>query len=430
MTHFPSDELEILLRSLRDSSHSSFYRDWWGDAAEGYFRLTSASWQRVPLLPRDAIMAVPFWHRSYVPRNEVPFTRNTYGTSGRMILITPRTVSGSYDDPYREMGLLRIMSFFASGYHEFPRSAIPEMQMWFGDVSNLPVSARIAAHARIDSLYITPYTALLFAPLLAQLGAVERIRAVQLTGERCSPLQFERLQQLYPNASVYGHYASSETREGVAVTCRHDRARGGSLVMESMEGIFCELVVPETGDVLTDPHVHGELIVTTLIPTTPFPMVRYRTGDIAVYSPRTCACEETKPGFEIIGRSSVFPVRLAKGELTVDAVENALRAFPSIDTDYFEIHYTEEAASETVLPRVRLSLVAPPESDTAALAHDLERELKVFPTYTYAQGVSEGIYLPLSVDFIQKPEPGPTGKGKPPIVVRHVSRDATITAAA
>ncbi len=423
MNHFAaaekSEHLSQLLRMVYENKYSAFYRTHFGFDWQGGEHITEDVWHALPLLSRAQIMQVPFWDRVFVPREEVPFTRNTYGTTGNRILITARSVSGDYSNPYRELGIKRLMTFFASGYHEFPRSAIPELQQWFGDVSNLALSAEIATQARIDSLYITPYTALLFGPLLKTRGYNTEIRAVQLTGERCSPLQLETLHALYPGATVYGHYASSETREGVAVACAHERAKGVSLIMEAMPGNYCELVIPETGDPVTEPGVHGELVVTTTRPDIPFPLIRYRTGDIAVYTPRTCECEKTRPGFEVLGRSTVFPVRLAKGELTVDAVERALHVFPALHADYFEIHYVEEKSKDTVLPRVTIGLVA--SAAAVPSPEEFSKALKVFPTFTYADGVSQGLYLPLSFTVIERPTASPTGKGKPPIVVRHVS---------
>ncbi len=417
-SHFPQKALEELLGVVMHNQSSDFYRQHL-KAFKSVRHITRSSWQRFPLLTREEISRVPLWDRAFVPRSRVSFIRNTYGTSGKGILITPRVTYGNYDNPYSLMNMRRLMSFFAATHFGFPQSETG-VQAWFGDVGNLEMSAAIIEAADIDALYITPYTALTIVPLLDARAIIDQIKVVQLCGERCSPLQFQKLKECYRRATVYSNYSSSETRETVAVTCEHDRASGGSLVMESVPEVYCEIVHPEKRTTISDVGVPGELVVTTLDPRIPFPLIRYATGDIAMYVERNCECAIRQWGFEILGRATVFPVRLVRGELNVNAIEAALAKL-HLFSEYFEAHYLDEDVGKISLPRVHLVLVNEVEDrQDVHLSNLIAENLYVFPTYTYAQGVDDGIYLPLTVSFIGKTPAGALGKQKAPVVVRHV----------
>ncbi len=418
MREFPASQLERVLCSVLENKHSSFYRERLGTLSQ-YMPLTQEKWESIPGTPREVITPTPLWERTFVPRHDVHYIRNTYGTSGKRILITPRISYGDYTEPYKSLGVKKMMNFFASAHVNFPEPSYGIVSV-FGDVGNLEVSAYIVKKLRVDTLYITPYTALVFAPILAELRVERDIHVIQLCGERCSPLQLEVLRKQYPNATIFSNYSSSETREAVAFPCVHDITAGGSLAVESVPEFYCEILDPQTQKPVTEDGVYGELAVTTLVPNLPFPFVRYLTGDVAAYVKRTCGCDDHTRAFEIIGRMSVFPVRLVKGELTIESVEKALNSL-SVASQYFEVHYMEEALEERALPRVSISLVQDERAqDAASLARAIEEHLHVYPTYTYAQGVEAGLYLPLTVSFIDAPQ-SHSGKGLSPIVVRHIA---------
>ncbi len=425
MKPFPQEALESVLRSALESEHSSLYRGHLPPLSS-LLPLTRERWESLPGMAREAISPTTLWERTFASREDVHYIRNTYGTSGKRILITPRVSYGTYDEPYKTLGVTRLMNFFASAHVDFPQSQNGILSV-FGDVADLRMASYIAKKLNIDAIYLAPFTALVFADMLREHGIVQNIKMVQLCGERCSPLQFTILQKQYPNAAIISNYSSSETREAVAYPCVHDLKAGGSLAIQPVPEFYCEILDPKTQKPIEEDGVYGELALTTLTPGLPFPFIRYLTGDVAAYASRSCGCDVHSRAFEIIGRMSVFPVRLVKGELTVDSVEEALSSL-GVLSQYFEVHYTDEAVENKALPRVSVSLVrAENTPDASALARAIEERLRVYPTYTYAQGVQAGLYLPLTISFIEPPPTPTSGKGPTPIVVRHIAGDEAST---
>lgn len=82
---------------------------------------------------------------------------------------------------------------------------------------------------------------------------------------------------------AYTHYGMTEMGYGGGVECA---ARSGCHMREAD---FCfEIVDPESGEPVEDGR-SGEVVFTTLTRQA-MPLIRYRTGDIASFSPRPCAC--------------------------------------------------------------------------------------------------------------------------------------------
>lgn len=404
--------------------HSDFYKRHLGlesipDA------ITPEWWARVPTLPRPHIIMTPLQKRTHVPRKDVHFIRHTYGSSGNGVLITPRVCFGDYaHSVYQHLGMKRVMNFFASAGNDFPylQTGLTSLQ---GNVADLALSARLIAKLEVNAIYLTPYTAILLADELEHLNVIDTITSVQLTGERCSPAQFAALKGRYKNAVVFGNYSSSEAREFVAVPCAHKFQSGETLHLTATPEWYLELVHPDTQEVITKPNEYGEIVLTTLLPT-PFPFIRYATGDIAAYQQPACSCDTVQPAFAVQGRKEVLPIRMQRGEITIDNVTTALSQFVDIDTSYFEIHYAEETHGANVLPRISLYVhthEAVQQNNVSKLAEAIASAITVYPNHSYQNGVNEGLYLPLRVLSVAQMPTLLTGKSMQPKIVRLI--DAT-----
>lgn len=412
MKYFPQQQLAAALERVVTSPISDFYRNLIGD-----FDLTEPvtpeSWQRVPFVTREIIQGSTFWKRAYVAPRDIHFVRHTSGSSGARIMITPRITFGDYDTPITKTGATRLLYFNFPAYHEFPREETGIVTV-IGDAGNLPVSARLARLANVDAIYMTPQTALVFADLLEAEGALNNIRVVIISGERCSPLQLRKLRERYIGAIFTNLYGTSEGREVIAFTCEHMWSKN-ALQLQPAPEFYCEIIDPETGEVIDELGRYGELVVTSLTEV-PFPMIRYRSGDVALFVKRDCACDAEQWGIEVIGRQTIFPVRITKGEITVDACEIALQKVLG-SVPYFELHYREGEVSKSALPQLHVVFVG--EGNTEEFARKLEGEIFINPKYSYAQGVSDKLYLPLTVALMETAPKSPVGKPKAPVLVRH-----------
>ena len=152
--------------------------------------------------------------------------------------------------------------------------------------------------------------------------------------------------------------------------CRED---DGAIHLLETEFLF-EIVDPESGDILPD-GTRGELVITTL-GRHAMPVVRYKTGDLAVRMPEPCACGRTFHRLEggVLGRAD--DMLIVRGvNVYPSAVDNLIRGFSEIVEYEVEIRFVESLHELTV------KIEASPESDAASLRRKLgetfRRELNI-----------------------------------------------------
>ena len=211
---------------------------------------------------------------------------------------------------------------------------------------------------KTDILACTPSYALLIADTAIEMG-YDPATEFQISGgifgaEPCS----ENMRQEIADklgiqyCDVYG--LSEIMGPGVAMECAE---RGGLHIAEDQ--FYCEIVDPETLEVLPDGEV-GELVITTLTRECS-PMIRYRTRDVTTINAEPCACGRThrKIG-RLLGRTddmliirgvNVFPSQIetvlinmgmpANYQLIVDRVNNS-------DTLDIEVEMTPEMFADSV----------------------------------------------------------------------------------
>ncbi len=124
---------------------------------------------------------------------------------------------------------------------------------------------------------------------------------------------------------VYG--LSEIMGPGVAMECAE---RGGLHIAEDQ--FYCEIIDPETLEVLPDGEV-GELVITTLTRECS-PMIRYRTRDVTTINAEPCACGRThrKIG-RLLGRTD--DMLIIRGvNVFPSQIEQVITEFPEIATQY------------------------------------------------------------------------------------------------
>ncbi len=148
---------------------------------------------------------------------------------------------------------------------------------------------RIMQDYRTSVLVSTPSFALLLADRMEALGIDPKrlvLKRGLFGGEIWSEATRSRIEQRLL-IETFDNYGVSELMgPGIAGECRE---RSGLHICE--DHILPEIIDPQTGDALPAGRT-GELVLTTLSREA-FPLVRYRTGDLASLTYEPCACGRT-----------------------------------------------------------------------------------------------------------------------------------------
>jgi phenylacetate-CoA ligase len=190
------------------------------------------------------------------------------------------------DVPFRERLVSAVKNYFSNTIY------LSTFDM--SDQSMLRYAERLRAY-RPRLLTGYPSALALFASFLRMKRIMDiRPRAIISSGEELYESQRELIEAVF-GCRVFDRYGSREFAN-VAQEC--DEHRG----LHIMSDLFCVEILTGDGRAANEGEV-GEVVVTDLS-NFYMPFIRYRTGDLAVSTGRTCACGRGLPLFDRIeGRS-------------------------------------------------------------------------------------------------------------------------------
>ncbi|OGG79628.1 hypothetical protein A3A39_02265 [Candidatus Kaiserbacteria bacterium RIFCSPLOWO2_01_FULL_54_13] len=419
------ETLGNLLEKCTDPQAPPIYRSLYRmRAGEPALRLHDwAQWLSLPLLTKDFLIETPLTKRLFTSGFETDHLRATSGTSGKPPLFCPRTYLRGMD--YRAL------------YHNFKNPilayTVPAMPHWHEhfqqslghtprvvvfDPKRAAASVKLARAAGVDSMSLFTFHIPIVGELMKKERIAERIKFIEICGEACSRSLFEYLRDVFPYAVILPFYGSSEVEDSpIGVPCRPITGEEPFAVYHAKESHYHELIDPES-DKRIEPKAgaEGELVITAY-PGEPssFPLIRFCTGDTVRVIEENCP-KHGGWSFTILGRTEMDFVKVQGGVLRADEIERVLRLFPTLVSDRFTLHCYERTTPQGPLLAPILHVEPRGTIDLSVLAREISRQLRIAPSFRYADGVALGRYAPLTCEILQSPE-----KGKNKRIVRHDS---------
>ncbi len=172
------------------------------------------------------------------------------------------------------------------------------------------------------------------------------------------------------NLAAFNIYGLSEIMgPGVAMECAE--ARDGMHIFE--DHFLVETIDPKTGAVLP-PGSEGEIVFTTLTKEA-FPLIRYRTRDIARINPAPCRCGRTHVRLgRIMGRSD--DMLIIRGvNVFPSQIEAVLVGIEGLEPQY-QLIVDREGTLDTLEVQVELSEQQAANFDEVKVLQKLESQLK------------------------------------------------------
>lgn len=407
------DELQNVLKHVLQSTHSDFYRNHLSNfEVSNTFPDSLSNWRTLPFLNRDDMTAVSVWNRTFIPRTEVEAIRSTSSTSSKKPIITPRRTVGNYGAGPSEAGIKRQVSFMSAWYmSELSRRGGGGMLMNMSypeTVEDFRFAARLISLFKAESISAFPHLTIQLAQYLKQEGYLEKIKIVEMYGDRCSRAQRDNIKKLYNNPLIFQNYSSSEVAGIFGTSCSHTREH--SLVSFHIDDkrFLSEFIDPDS-EKPKDPHQPAELVVSSRTTEQPFPLIRYRTGDLFVIEKDYCPCGRG-PLFEMVGRTIADRIRFMSGEFSIRWIEEGVVACKALIENDFEAHYFEGSASESEdnIARPYLKIRIKPVSENISfdsIAKGLSEGIYINSNVTYADGVKRRFFLPMIIDILTEPTP-------------------------
>lgn len=392
---------KVIAHVLR-SRYANFYRDRFSNLrVSRKFPASLEEFIGLPVLEREEIVAVPFWDRTYVPRNNVMFYRHTSGTSGRKPLITPRREFGDYAAACRLAGVKRQLSFLYGWYiteHARKSAGVSSMNCFYPEsVNDFHYVAALARQFKPDALLGYPSLFLLLAPYLEEAGVLQNIRTLELAGERCSEAQKKSLMRLYNKPQIFNHFSSTEAAGVYGGPCKEILEKSSLGFHIADDYLMTEFVNPETLQPADPREKPCETLLTSLTIDQPFPLIRYRTGDLLFAEKEPCACGRGHV-FYSEGRATSDRIHFLDGVIAVRRLEEALAAHNHLVGIDYEAHYYEEEGEDGVVrPRMVIHAVLKEEIDLRKLADLIASRFMISAILSYKEASEYGFVFPLEV---------------------------------
>jgi phenylacetate-coenzyme A ligase PaaK-like adenylate-forming protein len=391
---FSLETLADIVEAATAPEKPSFYRDIYNKNADQTNSIrTWEQWYALPCIGRDDLQAKSVEERSFAPLQMIDAFYISSGTTGRPPLFTARGMREGYE--YRKEWYDMEGAFFSGvgpahrTRYMFTQNGKPATVIQL-DPSELRTSCKLAAQANVTGMFLPVFLAARVAELFDELGAGASVRYIELTSEKIPRSLVPALQEIFPNASVYASWGMSELDASpMGIPCRPLGAND-EVLYHLQDTCHMDIVDPETlASLPFSVSCEGEALITSYPPSAIFPMIRYRTGDIARIV-ELSRDKHHRPTFSIVGRAANDFLKIPGGMLRADEIERVLRAVPGISSERFELHRYEKETASGSRYRFVLHADVPVQSDLSALARAIAAQVRVGPSLTLAQAAAEG----------------------------------------
>lgn len=223
------------------------------------------------------------------------------------------------------------------------------------------------------ALICTPSYAMHLAEIMAKTPERERIRLrLGLFGGEAWTEGMRRALQRGLGVFATDNYGLSEVM-GPGVACECVEQHGMHLAEDHF---LPELIVPDTGAVVTDPTAGGELVLTTLTKEA-IPVIRYRTRDLCHFLPGDCPCGRTGRRMSKVAARSDDMLIIRGVNVYPQQIEQALLAIEGV-APHYQIVVTRTGMLDEleVLVEVTEALFFDEMTKQQALKEKIERRLQ------------------------------------------------------
>ena len=355
---FPEREIRDILEYVWNNPYSDFYarrfRECGMRSPEDI--KTLEDFQALPFISRDYLASDP-WSLLHENIKKIYQIRATTGTTGKgYAFIFYKELLRKIPILSEEAGVSMLLLLCVVENIPFYHNQLREARKPFvlGDIYNLPKTALKAAFARIDGIETSPTIALNFAEHLKKHYDLGRIKAVGITGEILSQNLKARLQEEYPNATLFNSYGLIET-SFLGWQCKRLSMNHTNIFHIHPDIIFYEVIDPQTRKPVKFGEA-GELVVTNL-KRMATPLIRYRTGDLARFLKNECPCGAEGDLIEVMGRSEYDFIRLGQGiDIDWTRVDNALFVLKDVIKDV-QIRVRDKIRDSRLVPIISVYIV-------------------------------------------------------------------------
>lgn len=412
MTVRELNKVSELLKFVLNNKFSRFYKD-------KYAKLKISlkfpkDFERIPFLTREEIVDSPPMTRIFIPEKEILVWVTSSGTvsRGKPLIMPMNKVRQAYINrlytKINKLGVRKILLLASPSYVNgrlLDWSAHPSLSKFpiiYCDINNLGLAARLAVELKVEGIETTPSALNFLIPYLLETYDLSKIKFISLGGEFTSSQKFKFFRSYFKNAHFEFRFGGAETRFFKAFRCDFLAQNSPPRVFHPYPRYFLFEVISEDGKPIKEGE-NGELVLTSLTTKAPFPLIRYKTGDLVTLYKTTCPCGK-REFMEILGRVGYDQARIGGITVHTNMIEEAMaRSVSNFNGDY-ELHLFEEIHENRLMPRLilKLSSMRKGSRELESLRKKIEENLRVSSRLYLSDLVKQEIFLPLRLEIVDR----------------------------
>lgn len=404
------NDIKLITRFAINNKYCSFYRDKYQKAGFKYKYINNYNeFSKLQLLTKEEIIAVPPLERLFMPEEKVGCWFRTSGTtSGKPLLIPASYHIGEHlelleslliKNNVKKLMVLTPPGFLTMKLFDAPKSLKINSHsvLIVGDIRDMDLTSKLITELKIDGLQTTPSALYYLIPYLKDACDLSKIKFIRLLGEYTSEVRYDFFKSYFKGAYFDFDYGSNEARGNVGIRCDYLNMNYAPRYYHPKKDFMYEIIDTES-NVIPDGGV-GELVLTTLFKT-PFPLLRYKTGDAFKITKVACKCGRDTI-IESFGRMGYDSVRIGGITLHRHLFEELMAELMgrNFDVDY-EVHIFEVIYENRLVPKLNIKIATSNKINTKVLAKKIESKLQVGSRTYISSLVEQGIFAPISIEKV------------------------------
>jgi phenylacetate-CoA ligase len=416
-----SSKFKKLLAFAFNNQYSDFYRNKYDKA--GFNPATDfhslADVKEIPLLSKKELAAADPKKLLFIKEDEGCYVSVTSGTTGE-----PFFIFRSGDIPLKDaeiFGKSLLLFHPRLTAKAFARRALNQYKggpFLVGDIYNLPGSCHLAAKLGINTIITTPTLAIILKDYIERYPNLKKtLKSFLLSGEFVSQEKKKILEELYPHLKFSFIYGMAEIGH-ITYQCQFLIERKEQIYYHPETNYYYfEIINSDTGKEVKLGE-KGELVITSF-ESLATPIIRYKTGDSAIFKENDCPCGSAGPLLQILGRIDYDAVKVGGFVLKKQMMEKPISSFKEILEGSFEAHIYERYVNTKPRIKVMLNLALKTGlEESLDIKQKVENEFlenwQLSPNLNLRKAVEAGLFEPLQINFVDFPT---TGKAKQVLIL-------------
>ncbi len=409
-TNFSDFELDKINEALVfaiENKFSDFYRKKLNLAKAPKIN-SYEDFQKISFLIKDDILSSSIKEKTFIEEDEVIRYKISSGTSNKKLFtIIPDNstmTSFAYPGSGETKKILILMPVMSSSFYTNVFNAPKGVIAVPGDVANLSFSAKVLMQTKLEGIISNPTIINEFIKELKKIDFdFNLIKYISLGSEFCSVQKLNYLKSTFPKATFNFRFASSEIGKRGS-KCENLLKNFPPSVYHPFRKNLIEILKSDGSP--AELGEEGEIVHTDLHKRA-FPLLRYKTGDMAKLEKINCPCGENLI-FSIQGKKGLDYFKFSGVILRSEAIEASLEKVSHFFENKYQMHIYEESSLGE--PKPKLVIQLKPKEEKKEIKNDpplLENIKEIISSNLHLSSKStlkslsdRGVFLPLEIEIV------------------------------